>query len=307
MITDLEIQAAEQNIARQIADQCLHGAQSANLGAEAAACGQFFSARDRRQRGLHGTAAALRLVAEAQPPGADQLVARLVKYLSERQRFDTATGEALRTADRSFEDDESNVIKLSEVLHALLSVTPAQCQKDTLVATLVERLLGGYKENKGWSHFLGGDGGIDPLPTAFAMLALCRNGYENRIVGAVDFVKRTALEEGRPQNAESFTEVSVRIFCLYALVFRKDGVHEPDADEIKKLKAAFTRHWRDHERLLGQDLEQNIEVLERCYEFLRPHPLAVVLARSGSPTESLADLLLGSPTEAYEDPARGTV
>jgi hypothetical protein len=259
MITDAELQEAESRIIDQVADQCLKGAQSEGLGDNAKACGQFFGDINKRQRGLHGTAAALRLLAEAQVQKASLTVPKLVSYLSERKRFDGEKKKKKSPQCRSFEDDENNVIKLSEALYALHFVKPAQCQKDELVASLVKRLKEGYQTNEGWSHFLNDKGATAPLPTAFAILALCKNGYEGEFVNAINYVKQTAFDEGPTKDAKGFTESSVQIFCLYALVFRKETVNEIPADELSRIRTSFARQWRNHERLLDQDLEQNIE------------------------------------------------
>src|SRR5260370_34575670 len=52
--------STKSEIAERFARQCLNGPQNASLPADVKACGQFLDEEQSRQRGTHGTAAAIR-------------------------------------------------------------------------------------------------------------------------------------------------------------------------------------------------------------------------------------------------------
>jgi hypothetical protein len=251
-----KIDPALQKIENLLVEQCAHGVQSRDLLNPGAACGQFVgpTAKEKPQRGLHGTAAALRVLSQVNSPAGTELVQKLVWYVQNRERL-YAEHKEPRQPDRTFEDDQQNVIKLSEVLYALSFVKASQSDKDALVHDLVTKLRNAQIEKKGWAYFLTGDQTIDPLPTAFAVLALCQHGYESEIGGQIEFLKEKALATGRDET-RNINEASVRIFCIFALAFRKEEIAAP---ELKELRRAFIDIWEAHKAVLGLDIEQGIE------------------------------------------------
>jgi hypothetical protein len=256
MIPEGKIDPALQQIERLLAEQCAHGAQTRDLPKEGAACGQFVGpgAKEKPQRGLHGTAAALRVLAQATATDAIELVPKLVWYVENRPALHK-NGKEPRRNDQTFEDDQQNVIKLSEVLYSLSFVKAGQGLTDNLARDLANKLLEARKENKGWTYFLDSAEPIDNLPTAFAVLALSQHGYEQDIRGQIDFLEANALAKDTNPSA-NINEASVRIFCLFALAFRKEELSQ---EESKHLKRAFIDLWDAHKSLLGLDLEQGIE------------------------------------------------
>jgi len=255
MIASQNLDPALQKIEQLFVDQCTHGAQSADVGPDGAACGQFLGDYARPQRGLHGTAAALRVLSQGTSTEAANLVRRLVWYVENRQILFKDGKEPVDPS--RFSDDENNVIKLSEILYALAFVQASQSLTDQLVRLLAERLIGGIKEDKGWCNFLDIDGPVDPLPTAFAVLALSSHGlaYEQRISKPITYLTELVTQTA-PTAASNINETSVKIFCVFALTFRRD---ELSHSELTHLKKAFNDLWKAYERLLTQDLEQNIE------------------------------------------------
>lgn len=257
MNPEANIDPALKKIEDLLIDQCAHGAQSRDLlNVGGVACGQFIgpTAKEKPQRGLHGTAAALRVLAQANSAEAAELVPKLVWYIQNRERLYTEHKEP-RQPDRTFEDDQQNVIKLSELLYALSFVKAGQGDTDTLVHAVATKLLRAQIENKGWAYFLNGEPTVDPLPTAFAVLALCQHGYESEISSQIEFLKAKALDGGHDQT-RNINEASVRIFCIFALAFRREELPQP---ELKELRRAFIDIWQAHKALLGLDLEQGIE------------------------------------------------
>jgi hypothetical protein len=256
MIPESKIDPALQEIEKLFTEHCENGAQSRDLKNTGAACGQFVgpAAKERPQRGLHGTAAALRVLAQAGSVSASKLVPQLVWYIQNRPALHDE-GKEPRQNDRTFEDDQQNVIKLSEVLYGLSYVKVGQGLTDNLVREIAEKLLGARKEKKGWTYFLSSAEPVDILPTAFAVLALSQHGYEEEIRQQIEFLKSNVFGGGGDRMA-NVSEASVRIFCLFALAFRND---ELSPDECKQLKRALTELWDTHKSLLDLDLEQGIE------------------------------------------------
>jgi hypothetical protein len=256
MNPEQKLDLALQKVEDLFADQCEHGEQSRGLPQNCAACGQFIgpTAKVKAQRGLHGTAAALRVLAEANSAPRTELVPKLVSYVQHRDKLAIELPE-LGPPDRTFGDDQVNVIKLSEVLYALSFIKAGQGDTELLVHEIATKLLKAQIEKKGWSYFLHGEETVDPLPTAFAVLALCKHGYEPQIGSQVAFLKSETLNTAR-RKTNNINEVSVRIFCIFALTFRQDDLAQL---ELKELRRAFIEIWDAHKMVLGQPIEQGIE------------------------------------------------
>lgn len=243
-----KIEPALEKIASLFVEQCSHGAQAQDIDSKYAACGQFMGpqAKHRSQRGLHGTAAAIRVLAQCNLSGAGNLVPKLVGCIKDGERV---------FQHKSLAEDQQNVIKLSEILYALVHVSASQCHTDTIVQDIANKLLGAQKEDKGWTFFLNVTSPIHILPSAFAILALSKHRYDSKIEKHVEFLKESVLNSDTTRIAD-INEAAVRIFCIFALAFRKDDL---PPDEVKELKGEFIRLWKQYEGLLAQDLEQNIE------------------------------------------------
>ena len=256
MIAEDKIESALTKIEQLFVDQSAHGTQNANIAPTGAACGQFLGSPANSQRGLHGTAAALRVISQATTPEAAALVPRLIWYIENRDTL-ISSGRELPAGNHAFTDDQDNIIKLSEILYALSFVQASQSSTDNLVQSIATRLMSARKEDKGWSNFTDAQGPVASLPTAFAILALSRHGqvYQQQITKQIAYLESIVYEDIRP-GSPNFDDTSVKIFCVFALAFRKDNL--PQA-EIKKLRNVFDRLWRTHVRLLDHDIEQNIE------------------------------------------------
>ena len=263
-----QIQQARSRISDLFVKQCLHGHQATPLEASGAtACGQFLDSgvatlEPLGQRGIHGTASALRVLAETAHAEAPTLVARLVRYLETREAIEIRPNTAVVDTIRSrLAYDKNNVIKVSEVLYALSYVQTGVSDKDGLVKALAESLLTGIRDGKGWPYFLDQEA-PELLPTAYAVLALERNGYGARV--EVEKAAAFLMEEvGRRTRSEAAgtdafnSDTTTNIVCLYALTFRRQpNGHDNDRKRIRQLVNTI---WKRVERLLDEDIEQNIE------------------------------------------------
>jgi hypothetical protein len=184
-ISSAEFDSAEAKIESLFTDQCMLGPQNRNLG-EAKACGQFLkgpsAGADTQppwlQRGVHGSAAALSVLAPAYTRSTDPTrektsVNGLIHYILNRKEIEH---ESLHS---EVDEDNKNTIKLCEVLIGC-SVLPTDV-KSPLIARYVEAILTA-KTPSGWSYSLDGttenaDGHI--LPSSFAINALSIYGKIN--------------------------------------------------------------------------------------------------------------------------------
>ena len=87
-----QIESAQSQIARQFVKQCTEGSQTTSLPQNAAACGQFLGndAVHNAQRGLHGTAAAIQVLARHGNEPARELVPKLIEYIQNRDNLESA-------------------------------------------------------------------------------------------------------------------------------------------------------------------------------------------------------------------------
>jgi hypothetical protein len=252
MLTPELIDHARDRIGALFVDQCGHGPQTVGLEDHTmAACGQFLNERRSRQRGIHGTAAALSVLARAQMPQARHLSSCLLNYIRNRAAAECrGVGHAEcveRTAKIEF--DASNVIKLSEVLWALSFVQPAVGEKESLSRNLAQTLTTGVREGRGWSYFVDDRNGPELLPTAFAVRALASNGYP-----VAEPVAYLLDSMDTPPSGQS--DVFVQIVVLFVLTYLDPRPEHVSNDHLKEL---LFRIWRRLDPLLQQDLEYNIE------------------------------------------------
>jgi len=250
------------------AHHCANGTQTRDLNNEnAAACGQFVSSDTERvpQRGLHGTSAAVSVLAQpgslvdAQTRDRGKVVlARLIRYLNDRSQHESHAG--LPVNDRAIQRDQINVIKQAELLYALSrvpdSVAHVKALRTKIAITLKESLIRPGDDNSiaGWSYFTDDPAsGPQVLPTAHAVLALAAANEE--VAQPLEFLKRSLEDD----NAEEEADISIRIFALYVLVFRK-GAEHARAESDSQLRNMFDGLWDRTVRLLAlESIEQNVE------------------------------------------------
>jgi hypothetical protein len=252
MLTSELIDHARDRIVALFMEQCEHGPQRAALGDSAmAACGQFLNERRSAQRGIHGTAAALSVLARCHVPDARQLSSSLLNYITHRTEAECAGVKSAECTERTakLNLDTSNVIKLSEVLWALNFVQPAVGEKESLSRSIAETLNSGIREGRGWSYFVDDRNGPEPLPTAFAVRALAISGYQ--VAEPISYLLDSM---DSPSNGQS--DVFVQTFVLFVLTFLNPRPAHIGSDRLKTL---LLKLWRRLDSLLQQDLEYNIE------------------------------------------------
>ncbi|HDL01541.1 MAG TPA: hypothetical protein ENH23_04835 [candidate division Zixibacteria bacterium] len=226
----------------------------------AAACGQFIGPRIRSsvilQRGIHGTAAALRVVASEHTirKDANELVPKLVNYLSNRESLENNLPDRSGTRPEKVGRDDNNVVKVSE---CLISLSYVNHSFDIDIIPLKERYIDFLEntlvENSGWPYFSGFNDditSIDIVPTAFAIMALSLNKKDAS--EQADYLRRMVNEGISDPN----TNLSKLVLAVYSLVFSDDSYYSQHRRELNNLAVSL---YKRLSALLDYDIEQNIE------------------------------------------------
>lgn len=271
MATDLpsRIQQARKRIAERFLDQCVNGAQSKTLPDGAMACGQCIgsAARRREQRGLHGTAAALRVLGQVPNEQERALLAKLVHYVQDRADLEIGalSDEARANTLRAKCDlDSSNVIKVSELLYSLSFVPEDVPGRSALIQELSRKLAQAKIDDKGWSYFTGvSDNEVQLLPTAYAVLGLRRNRI--LVDGPARYLLNHLNSRAMSKESREESDVMIDVACLYAVVFSERPNGRTHEQEYGKMLLSL---WRPLYRLLEPDTEHNVTYWyhnEPCY------------------------------------------
>lgn len=224
--------------------------------AQAAALGQHLHAAT-AQRGLHGTAAAIEVLAQTPGAEAQDLTRRLVHYVDELPTIEQAFA-APKISERDLEASQHNVIKMSEVLYGLAAVPTSLAPREQLARSIAETLVKHRAADGGWPYFMTDDPKpSNVLPTAYATRALASHGYDVSL--SVNFLLDSLVKANSDQT-DIFVEVLViYVLCYLPEVYRRD----------KDLKNPFEDTWPRLSPLLKQDLEANIEYLTSRINYVR--------------------------------------
>jgi hypothetical protein len=266
MVVKLEdIVNAQGKVAQIVLDQASHGAQTKaiqKVDPELFSLGQFLGQPDREQRGVHGSATGLRVLAAQD---ASKIVAGIVRYLENRVSIDGISGdEKLHRIQR----DEHNTIKISEILYALSFVKTGFADKDKYIRKLVESLGKGRRNRGGqvgWRFFID-DENDEPemLPTAFAVIALSVNGFKD---GEAEETLRTHLEAKQITDPTSLAEV---VFALYAVLRSNDDDYKANKGMKSTCDKVWDRIWNSEFFSLANQYEQNVEYwYQSHHEYIR--------------------------------------
>jgi hypothetical protein len=256
MIKKKDINEALINIAKLIKDQTNDGQQSKLLQAidsEVFALGQFLNDLTRQQRGIHGTSAGLIVLAEHDANHI--LIKGLIKYLENRKQFESSlNGKEDLFQNERLTRDEDNIIKLSEILYSLSFVSAGQASKEEFTKQLAKKIMDAKCDSstfKGWSFFISDNNQkAELLPTAFAVLALERNGFKELEI-------RNSLESQLfKEEINSPSTLAICVFCLYTLMQSKK---ENENSKLKPYKDLFHKIWSSPYASMQNDYEQNLE------------------------------------------------
>jgi hypothetical protein len=246
-----QIDDALQCVTDRFVRQCTYGAQTKSLAAEFAACGQFIGddAEAIEQHGLHGIAAALRVLGPCQSQDCRSLVYRIVAYCEANFGIHPTLP---KPPDLDKRTDTENVIKLGELLYGLSFVRNAQAECDRLVKHVSAKLIESLIVGNGWGYFLD-DGEPQLLPTAYAARGLAAHGYEDEVAAPRKFLLDGLTAKGSSSNSEA-ADLTTAVACTYCVTFsRIVGSHDA------ALRSGFRSAWRSLEPLLAENIEQNLE------------------------------------------------
>ena len=224
--------------------------------AQAAALGQHLHAAS-PQRGLHGTAAAIEVLAQTSGTEAQDLTRRLVHYVDEIRAIEQAFA-APPISQRDVEASQRNVIKMSEVLYGLAAVPTSMAPREQLARSIADTLVKHRAADGGWPYFMADEAKpSDVLPTAYATRALASHGYDVSL--SVNFLLDSLVKASSDQT-DIFVEVLIiYVLCYLPEMYRRD----------KELKKSFEETWLRLSALLNQDVEANIEYLTSRINYVR--------------------------------------
>lgn len=211
---------------------------------------------DVQQRGLHGSAAALRVLADSEVNNAGTLVKGLVTYLDGKIPERLSPGE-ISPADEKTIRDAANVIKIAEVLYALAFVRASQTDGRNLITRLATRLQNAIRDGNGWAYFTDVEAPPELLPTAYAIRALNSHGYtvSQQASWLHDSLRREGQAPPDPRTASA--DITTRIACLFALSFPRKPTD--NGAVFEDLAALLNPIWKAMEPSLAEPIEQNVE------------------------------------------------
>lgn len=238
---------SQEEINNLFVEQVRNGRQSITLGPGVFSCGQFLGYLDSNQKGLHGTAAALRVLS-AFPQINQDLINGLISYVV---NFNDIEND---TPDKDI--DYNNVIKKSELLYSFSFIRGGTADCSELIRKYSRELIDSRIQDRAWSFFTNNNAEeADILPTSYATLALAANNFPEAGVGCL-FLKNQIEEitKERFKDPETFAKV---ILALYVLIFSEK--HSLKGDDRKKYKSILNKIWNSEYALMRNDTEQNVE------------------------------------------------
>jgi hypothetical protein len=228
----------------------------ATVDPQAAALGQHLQATT-AQRGLHGTAAAIEVLAQTPGGDAEDYTRRLVHYVDQQTKVEQLFSDP-DVSHQEVETSEHNVIKMSEVLYALASVPTSLAPREKLAAHIADVLTKHRNTDGGWPYFIQAEAKTSHLlPTAYAVRALASHGYD--ISSSVTFL----LDHVRSPSADQ-TDIFVQVLTIYVLCYLPDRYRQD-----RELRKPFQNAWSRLSPLLNQDLEANIEYVTNKINYVR--------------------------------------
>ncbi len=253
MINNSDINQVLTRLSRQIQDQVTNGPQTEFLVARNIpnifCCGQFFNESASKQRGLHGTAGAIRIIGdnpEVDPERVPELINGLIAYIKNRFQIEFE----IRDYDAgNLKSEDVNTIKIAEKLTALNCISHDSPEKNELRTSIINLLVEKLEEN-GWGYDLTNNN-PKVLPTIFVLKALHGNVSVQTLRRPLDWL----IDELKRTNPDSeISEFYIKVLALDLFTFYWE-------DEVthKELRKIFNSIWKQTKELFGQNIEQNIE------------------------------------------------
>lgn len=238
-----------QQIASKVADHCEHGEQSKNLQ-NMLACGQFYGndVRPRRQKGLHGSAAAAGLLLASQTKHNIEIAKKLLKY----------TENHSNTPENDL--DNLNTIKQAEILAAIdgrinLAEASDYCQK------LINNLITYRDSSTGsWGYFLDNKDKVDSkVATSHALLALHQHVPPDDLLKTKEYLWKKQESLIASSNASDIYAIAIRSLILFSLAKCKNNNNTTEPFNEKELRMQTSNLWKKCRSFYESSFEVTVE------------------------------------------------
>lgn len=212
--------------------------EAARLPANALACGQYLDHPNFEQRGLYGTAAAIRVLADeatSSPTHAEQIAKMLVYVVNRSQVERTAVSPSVYRdlIARRIRLQRSDVFRMADVGFSLTFVSSVIPLRDQAL-TLIQRVLSDA-QNQPSGYAVGSEGGEpNPLATAHALRCLAANNLPTR------------REDWRylQDYLLSGDDIYVKCFILYVLAtFDREADRKLLQSSFKTISSSLSREF----------------------------------------------------------------
>jgi hypothetical protein len=262
MIKFIEIKNILDFISNTLYEQVKNGTQTRTIpeSFNASACGQFI-VEGKKQRGIHGTSSAIRVLGGTENDKYYNTLNKLINYLLHRNEIDSQEKEISQT--NNFRKDSQNVIKISEQLYSLYYVPGGITNASTLINELLNELLDCYKNRneKGWAYFLNDKSEkCELLPTCFAVMAINLHSDCSQISEGIKLI--IGELEKFYEKAESVSDpasFSILVFALYVITFKLKESTRDNLISESKLKIILDKLWKSEFCTLDTHIEQDID------------------------------------------------
>lgn len=248
MIDIDKISKAKEVICHTVINQVQDGAQSKNLD-DAFACGQFLKVPATSQRGLHGTAAAIRVLAGFDSTYNEQL-RKLLKYLENIEVFEKGD-----ETSNGLGRDLNNIIKISEILYSLSYIHSGTANTENLKEITSKKLFDSKRADGGWAYFVDVDEDSDMYFTSSVYLALRSHNYNNLQKTKEFLIEK--LKKYKKDDIPDPTTFSKLCYIVYTFIALNE--HKKNKDIKKLLVDVFNKLWESKFCIINSDFEQNIE------------------------------------------------
>ncbi|WP_139361936.1 hypothetical protein [Hymenobacter sp. CRA2] len=222
MIKASDITSSQLAIANLFYQQVENGKQSKELNTpvdrDLRACGQLLQEFERSQRGIHGTTAALYVLAQSNDSTHNAELPKLISYLDKRRSIEKGPSN-----QNDLLRDYNNTIKTGETLFALSRVKLGQASKEAFEKKLLTQLVSSKADLNGWDYFDNSYYGANQqsattylLPTIFAVKGLL--SIKSYDLDAINFIQKECSKIVSSGVVDHYT-FSIVVLGLHTLSF----------------------------------------------------------------------------------------
>jgi len=222
------------------------------------ASGQYFDLPSRTQRGLHGTSAALRVLAEesSRNENARTVACGIVDYLKRRTEIESnIVGTVVHQRELlrdKLRHDNTSTIKQAELLYALGWVSHGVVGADDLRTSIIERLAAGRADDgAGWPLVLDPAQRTHALATAHVIRALMRNGHPCE--PWITYLREGLISRSSTARVDA---LAACVDCFVLQVLLEGGISDREA------RTVFDSLWRALAPSLAAPREANVDFFD---------------------------------------------